>query len=100
MPAAIVSVMAINDVNILEINRPYPIIWASRIVQGTLSTFLLTILRDVNHIVKMYMPEICDTDVEDNFILSINTRSEKYTLTYKGRCKEELVHKFHLEPAS
>jgi len=74
MPAAIVSVMAINDVNILEINRPYPIIWASCIVQSTLSTFLLTILRDVNHIVKMYMPEIGDIDVEDNLILSINTR--------------------------
>jgi hypothetical protein len=73
MPAAIISVIAINDMNILEINRPYPIIWASRIVQCTLSTFLLTILRDVNHIVKMYMPVICDTNVEDNLILSINT---------------------------
>jgi len=73
MPAVIIIVMAINDMNILEINRPYPIIWASRIVQGTLSTFLLTILQDITHIVKMYMPDICDMNVEDNLILSINT---------------------------
>ena len=39
-------------------------------------------------------------DVEDNLIISINTKSEKYNLTYKGRCEEKLLHKFHLEPAS
>ena len=79
MPAAIVSVMAINDVNILENNRTYPIIWASCIIWCTLSTFLLTILRDVNHTVKMYMPEINGMDVEDNLIITINTKSEKIT---------------------
>ena len=69
-------------------------------MQGTLSTFLLTILQYITHIVKMYMPDICDMNVEDNLILSINTKSEKYNLTYKGRCEEELVHKFLLEPVS
>ena len=79
MPAAILSVMAINAIHILEINRPYPIICASRIVRGTLSTFLLTILWDVNNIVKINMPEVHDMDVEDNFIISINTRSKNKT---------------------
>jgi hypothetical protein len=56
MLAAILNVMAIDTIDILEINRPYPIICASRIVRGTSSIFPLAILRDINHIVKMYMP--------------------------------------------
>ena len=92
--------MAINAIDILEINGPYPIICASRIVRGTLSTFLLTILRYVNHIFKIYMPEVHDMDVEDNLIMVINTVLEKCNLNYKGKCVEELVHKFHLEPDS
>ena len=96
LSAAILTVTAIEAMDILEFNVPYPVLYASRIVRGTSSTLLLAILRDVHHIVKIYMLEIYDNDVQDNLVISINTRSEKCTLTYKGRCDKELVHKFHL----
>ena len=39
------------------------------------------------------------TNLEDNLIMAINTRSEKYNLQYIGIYEEEniLVHKFLLE---
>ena len=57
MSAAILNVTAIdtNVIEILEINKPYPIIYASRVVRGTTSTFLLDILHDINHILIIYM---------------------------------------------
>ena len=61
------------------------------------SIFLLAILRDADLIVKIYMPDVIDNDVQDNFMLSINTRSEKYNLICTGRCEEENVHKFRLK---
>ena len=56
MPAAILTVAAVENINVLEINKSYPVIYASRLVRGTLSIFLLAILRDADHIVKIYMP--------------------------------------------
>jgi hypothetical protein len=35
-------------------------------------------------------------NVEYNLIISVRRREEKYNLTYKGRCEEELVHKFFI----
>ena len=67
-------------------------------MRGTIFTFLLAILKDINHVVKIYMQEVNDSDVQDHLIIAINTRSEKYKLTYKGRCEEDLLHKFYLEP--
>jgi hypothetical protein len=83
MSAAILNVTAIDtntDIDILENNKAYPVIYAARLVRGTTLTFLLSILEDINHIVKIYMPEVNDKDVQDHLI-SINTRSERYTLT-------------------
>jgi len=100
MSAAVLNVAAVDAVDILEINKTYHIIYASCIVRGTSSSFLLAILQDVHDIVKLYMPGVNDRNDQDNLIIYINTRSEKYNLTYRGRCEEELVHKFHLEPAS
>ena len=45
-------------------------------MSGVSSIFILAILRDADHIVKIYMPDVNDNDVQDNLILSINTRSE------------------------
>jgi len=101
MPAAILSVAAVDNLNILEINKSYPVIYASRIVRGTLNTYLLAILRDSDYIVKMYMPEVYDNDIQENLIISLNTRSEKCNLIYTGRCEEEAnVYKFGLVPYS
>ena len=61
-------------------------------------TFLLAILTVINHVVKFYMPVVNDRDVQDHLMVSINTRSERYTLTYKGRYEEDILHKFYLEP--
>ena len=44
------------------------------------------------------MPEVNDRNVQDNLIIAINAKSEKYRQTYKGRCEEELLNKFYLEP--
>ena len=100
MSAAILNVTAIdtNDIEILEINKTYPVIYAAHLVWGTTLTYLLAILKDINHVVKIYMQEVNDSDVQDHLIIAINTRSEKYKLTYKGRCEEDLLHKFYLEP--
>ena len=75
MSAATPNVTAIdtNDIEILEINRTYPVIYAARLLRGTILTFLLAILEDINH-VKMYMPEVNDRDVQDHLIICINTR--------------------------
>ena len=101
MPAAILTVAAVENINILEINNSYPVIFASGIVRCTLTTFLLVILRDADHIVKMYIPEVHDNDIQDNIIVSINTRSEKFNLIYTGRSEEEgNVHNFRLVPYS
>ena len=97
MPVAILTVAAVENINVLEINKSYPVICASRLVTGTLSIFLLVILRDADHIVKIYMPEVHDNDIQDNLIVSINTRSEKFNLIYTGRYEEVgSVHKFRL----
>ena len=97
MCAAILTVSEIDSIDVLEINKSYPILYASRIVRGVSTIFMLAILRDSDHIVKIYMPDVTDNDVQDNLILSINTRSEKY-LIYTGRCEEKNIHKFRLEP--
>jgi len=100
MSAPIRNITAIdtnNDIEILEINKPYPIIYASLFVRGTTSTFLQVILEGVNHIVKIDMLEVNDGNIQDNLIIAINTKSEEYKLTYKGRCEEELLHIFYLE---
>ena len=72
MPAAILTVAAVENTNVLEINKSYPVIYASRLVRGTLSIFLLAIIRDADHIVKIYMPEVHDNDIKVNLIVSIN----------------------------
>ena len=101
MPAAILTVAAVENINVLEINKSYPVIYTSRLVRGTLSIFLLVIFRDADHIVKIYMPEVHDNDIQDNLIVSINTRSEKFNLMYTGRSEDEgNVHKFRLVPYS
>ena len=69
-------------------------------MRGTIFTLLLAKLKDVNHIVKMYMPDVNDRNVQDNLIIAINTKSEKYKLTYKGRCEEDLLQKFYFEPVT
>ena len=81
----------------MEINKAYPSIYAARLVRGTTLTFLLAILKYINH-VKIYMPEVNPKDFQDHLIIAINTRFKRYTLTYKGRCKEDLLHKLYLEP--
>jgi len=58
MSAAIPHVSAVNAVDILEVNRSYPILYASRVVRSTVKSFLLTILQDVGQIVKVYMHEM------------------------------------------
>jgi len=88
MSADILHVSAVNAVDILEVNRSYPVLYASCVVRGTFTTFLLTILQDVGHIVKVYMPEIRDRNLQDILIIAINTRSEKYNLIYKCICEE------------
>ena len=101
MPVAILTVAAVENINVLEINKSFPVIYESRLVRGTLSIFLLTILRDADHIVNIYMPEVHDNDIQDNLIVSINTRSEKFNLMYIGRSVNEgNVHNFHLVPYS
>ena len=76
MPAAILTVAAVENINVLKINKSYPVIYASRLVMATSSIFLLAILRDAEHIVKIYMPEVHDNDIQYNLIVSFNTRSE------------------------
>jgi hypothetical protein len=95
MCAAITTVAEIDAIDVLEINISYPILYASRIVRGASSTILLAILRDADQIVKIYMPEV--DDVQDNLIISINTRSEKYNLIYTCRCEETNVNKCSLQ---
>jgi hypothetical protein len=96
LSAAILNVTAIdtNDIEILEINKTYPVIYAAHLVWGTTLTYLLAILKDINNVVKIYMPEVNDRDVQDHLIIAINTRSEKYKLTYKGRCEEDFYINF------
>jgi len=94
MCAAILTVSQIDAIEVSEINKSYPILYASRIVRGVSSIFLMAILRDADHIVKIYMQDVNDNDVQVNLILSINARSEKYDLIYTGRCEDENVHKF------
>ena len=84
MCAAILTVLEIDSIDILEVNKSYPILYASRIVRGSSCIFLMSILRDADHIVKIYMPDVTDSEVQDNLILTINTRSEKYNLIYTG----------------
>jgi hypothetical protein len=88
----------IDSIEILEVNKSYPILYASRIVRGASCIFLMAILPDADHIVKIYMPVVTDSEVQDNLILTINTRYEKYNLIYTGLCEEENIHKFRLEP--
>ena len=100
MSAAILTVAAIDNIDVLEINKSYPILYASRIMRGSSTTFLLAVLRDAEHIVKIYMPKVDDNDGHNDLIISINTRSDKFNLMYTGRCEEVNVHKFHLDPYS
>jgi len=101
MCAAILTVSEIDSIELLEVNKSYPILYASRIMRGASWIFLMAILRDADHIVKIYMPDVTDSEVQDDLILTINTRSEKYNLIYTGRCEEENnIHKFRLEPYS
>jgi len=79
MSAAILNVTAIdtNHIEIWEINKSYPVIYASRIVRGTIFTLLLAILKDINH-VKIYMPEVNHSDLQNHLIIAYYyTRSEK-----------------------
>jgi hypothetical protein len=70
-------------------------------VRGTLTIFLLAILRVADHIVKIYMPEVHDNGIKNNLIVCINTRSEKFYQIYTGRCEEEgNGHKSRLVPYS
>ena len=101
MPAAILTVAAVENINVFKINKSYPVIYAPRLERCTSSIFLLAILRDAEHIVKIYIPEVHDNDIQDNLIVSINTRSEKFNLMYTGRSEDEgNVHKFRLVPYS
>ena len=82
---------------ILEINKPYPIIYATSLERDTGSTLLVVIQKEINDIVMIYLPEIGNRETQDNLIITINTGSEKYRLIFKGRF-EGLSHMFHLEP--
>lgn len=85
---------SLANIHILELNSPFPVLYAARCVRESDTTFLLAILQEGNHIVRIFMPEISDKEIQDNLILAINTRSEKYNLIYKGL--SEGAHGFHL----
>ena len=96
MCAAILTVSEIDSIDILVVNKSYPILYTSSIVRGASCIILMA-----DHIVKIYMPDVTDSEDQDNLILTINTRSEKYNLINTGRCEEENnIHKFRLEPYS
>jgi len=71
MCAAIPTVSEIESIEYLEVNKSYPILYASRIVRVASCIFLMAILRDADHIAKICMPDVTDSEVQDNLILSI-----------------------------
>ena len=87
------AVDSLENIHILELNSPFPVLYAARCMRESDTMFLLAILQEENH-VRIYMPEINDKELQDNLILAINTRSEKYNLIYKGLT--EGAHWFHL----
>jgi len=66
----------IVDTDILEINKPYPILCATHVMWDSGSTFLIAIQKEHNHIVKIYLPEIRDRVYED--LMTINGGVRKY----------------------
>ena len=56
----------------------------------TLTTLLLTILRDVGHIVKVYMQEMRTRYVQVFLMIAINTKSEKYTLFIRAYIRRRI----------
>ena len=54
MCAAILTVAEIDSIDVLEIKKSYPILYASRIVRGASSVFLLAIFRDTDFILDLY----------------------------------------------
>ena len=87
---------SLENIHILELNSSYPVLYAARCMRQSDTMFLLAILQEENHVVRIYMPEINDKELQDNLILAINTRSEIYNLIYKGL--SEGAHVFLLVP--
>jgi hypothetical protein len=85
---------SLENIHNLELNNPFPVLYAARCMRESDTMFLVAILQKENHVVRIYMPEINDKELQDNLILAINTRSEKYNLNYKGL--SEGAHGFHL----
>jgi len=85
-----------SDIQILEINKPYPIIHVTSLERDAESTFIVLIHIEINNIVKIYLTEICDRETEVNLTTMIIV-SENYRLIYNGRY-ECLSQRFHLEP--
>jgi len=85
----------IFDIDILEINEPYPIRCATRLVQDSRSTFLLVVQKEANHI-EDFLTEIHDKVIEDDLIMAIHGGAIRYKMIYKGRCRS-LSHCFLLE---
>ena len=71
MCAAILTVSEIDSIEVLEVNISSPILYDSRIARGASCIFLMVTLRNADHIVKIYMPDVTDSEVQDNLTLSI-----------------------------
>jgi len=95
---SILNNASINSVGveILEINRPYPILCAANVIRESGSMSLLkSILLAHNHIVKIHLRGLFN--VTDDLLPIINDGSRKYNLTYLGKYWND-SHSFLLKP--
>ena len=73
------------SIHTLEIDRPYPVLFARRWHGQYGPTVLLTLRAEENVNVKVYLPKRYADGFDDQDIEDINTAKKQYKFIYKGR---------------
>ena len=73
------------SIHTLEIDRPYPVLFARRWHSQYGPTVLLTLRAEENINVKIYLPKRYADGFDDQDIENINTNKKQYKFIYKGR---------------
>jgi len=69
----------------LDINKPYPVLYARRLITQYGSSVLVTLQSEEGINVKIYLPKRYSDVFEDSDIEDINTGRKLYKLIYRGR---------------
>jgi len=81
----VVAYGPIVQIHTLNVDRPYPILYARRTSTQFGPTVLLTLHTEENINVKVYLPRRYAEGLNDQDIEDINEGKKKYKLVYKGR---------------